>query len=64
LKNDIEGLTWYSWKDTGISMHARKTGPMATKDQAGHRNLAMTSIYYHAAETNPEYMILDNDLLS
>jgi len=63
LKNDIEGLTWYSWKDTGISMHARKTGPIATKDQAGHRNLAMTSIYYHAAETNPEYMGLENDLL-
>ncbi len=60
---DIQGLTWYSWKDTGISLHARKTGPVATKDQAGHRSLAMTSIYYHAAETNPEYQILENDLL-
>lgn len=63
LKGDISGLSWYSWKDTGISMHARKTGPMATKDQAGHRNLAMTSIYYHAAETNPEYRNLEDDLL-
>lgn len=63
LPGGIDGLTWYSWKDTGISMHARKTGPMSTKDQAGHKNLAMTSIYYHAAETNPEYLELENDLL-
>lgn len=60
---DTNGLTWYSWKDTGISLHARKTGPVATKDQAGHRSLAMTSIYYHADEINPEYMELENDLL-
>lgn len=60
---DTSGLTWYSWKDTGISMHARKTGPVATKDQAGHRNLAMTSIYYHASDVNPEYRALENDLL-
>lgn len=60
---DITGLTWYSWKDTGISIHARKTGPVATKEQAGHRNLAMTSIYYHSAETNPEYQALEDDLL-
>lgn len=60
---DINGLTWYSWKDTGISIHARKTGPVATKDQAGHRNLVMTSIYYHADEMNPEYQKLENDLI-
>ncbi len=61
---DIAGLTWYSWKDTGISLHARKTGPVATKEQAGHRNLAITSIYYHSAEINPEYQGLENDLMS
>ena len=60
---ETNGLTWYSWKDTGISIHARKTGPVATKDQAGHRSLALTSVYYHAAETNPEYLTLENDLL-
>ncbi len=63
MPGGIDGLTWYSWKDTGISLHARKTGPVATKDQAGHRSLAMTSIYYHAQEVNQEYQQLDNDLL-
>lgn len=60
---DTTGLSWYSWKDTGISLHARKTGPVATKDQAGHRNLVMTSVYYHAEEVNSEYQALENDLL-
>lgn len=62
LVGDISGLTWYSWKDTGISLHTRKTSPVATKDQAGHQNLAITSIYYHAGETNSEYQSLPNDL--
>lgn len=59
---DIRGLTWYSWKDTGISLHTRRTSPVATKDQAGHRNLAVTSVYYHAEEENREYRGLENDL--
>ncbi len=61
--SDITGLSWYSWKDTGISMHTRKTSPVATKDQAGHANLSITSIYYHAGEFNPEYRALENDLM-
>lgn len=61
--SDISGLTWYSWKDTGISVHARKTSPIATKDQAGHRDLAITSLYYHAEEINSEYRNLADDLL-
>ena len=63
LQGDLTGLCWYSWKDTGMSLHARKTGPLPTKDQAGHRSLAMTSIYYHADEANPEYRNLEDDLL-
>lgn len=62
LMGDISGLTWYSWKDTGISMHTRRTSPVATKDQAGHTNLAVTSVYYHAEEENQEYRNLENDL--
>lgn len=64
LSGDLSGLTWYSWKDTGISLHTRKTSPVATKDQAGHRSLAITSIYYHPGDTNPEYQTLQNDLLT
>jgi len=64
LVGDISGLTWYSWKDTGISLHTRKTSPVATKDQAGHCSLAITSVYYHADEQNPEYRTLANDLFA
>ena len=60
---DIRGLTWYSWKDTGISLHAHATSPLATRDQAGHKNFSMTEIYYHAPEKNEEYSALANDLL-
>lgn len=59
---DITGLHWYSWKDTGISMHTRKTSPVATKDQAGHADLSITSVYYHAEPVNVEYRGLENDL--
>ena len=62
--HDITGLHWYSWKDTGISMHTRKTSPVATKDQAGHADLSITSIYYHADVVNAEYRGLENDLLA
>ena len=60
---DIQGLSWYSWKDTGISVHTRNTSPVATKDQAGHQDLAITSLYYHAETINLEYQNLANDLL-
>lgn len=59
---DITGLHWYSWKDTGISIHTRKTSPVATKDQAGHADLSITSVYYHADPVNVEYRSLENDL--
>lgn len=60
---DTRGLTWYSWKDTGISLHAHSTSPLATRDQAGHKNLSITEIYYHQPEVNGEYRALENDLL-
>lgn len=59
---NIEGLTWYSWKDTGISTHAGQTSPLATKDQAGHQDFDVTMVYYHQQQVNPEYLNLRNDL--
>lgn len=59
---NIEGLSYYSWKDTGISRHVRATSPAATKDQAGHTSFAVTSRYYHAEEFNAEYAGILNDL--
>lgn len=59
---DTRGLSFYSWKDSGISAHAAQTGPVATKDQAAHRSLDITAIYYHAPEINEAYKVLPNDL--
>lgn len=59
---DIAGLHWYSWKDTGISMHVDNTSPLATQDQAGHSSFTQTDIYRHAKKVNPEYRALENDL--
>lgn len=59
---DITGYTMYSWKDTGISTHAKKTSPFSTKDQAGHGDMAMTLKYYHASEVNKEYRELEADI--
>lgn len=60
--DDIKGLTWYSWKDTGISLHASKTSALATRDQAGHSDFGMTLTYYKAPTVNGEYRNLTNDL--
>lgn len=62
LLGDVTGLTYYSWKDTGITRHAKQTTVTATKEQAGHTNLAVTSVYYHSDSFNPEYHSLENDL--
>lgn len=63
LTGDLTGLTWYSWKDTGISLHAHNTSPLATRDQAGHTSITMTEVYYHAPQVNEEYQRLENDLI-
>lgn len=58
----LEGLTCYSWKDTGISAHAGRTSPLATRDQAGHQDFDMTLTYYRQEAINAEYRGLENDL--
>jgi integrase len=62
MPGGIHGLSFYSWKDTGISLHASRTGAIPTKDQAGHASLDMTSVYYQAPEVLKEYQILENTL--
>lgn len=61
--HDIDGLQWYSWKDTGITENVRKTSPLATKDQAGHADLSMTGKYYHPEPIVEEYRQLKFELL-
>lgn len=60
---DISGLTWYSWKDTGISRHVKETTALATRDQAGHQSIDMTLTYYHQDTVNDEYQKITNDLI-
>ncbi len=43
---DIEGLSLYSWKDTGLSALAKFLTPFELKDQARHADTATTMIYY------------------
>lgn len=59
---NINGLTWYSWKDAGITAHAGQTSPLSTKDQAGHQDFDITMVYYHQQQINPEYQGLKDDL--
>lgn len=61
--NDTTGLTWYSWKDTGITDIGKKISPIGLKDQAGHESLDTTMIYYHQDEINIEIRDLDSDIL-
>ena len=62
LLGNISGLSWYSWKDTGISRNTHTTTPISTRDQAGHTDFQITLKYYHAPEVNQEYRDLPNDL--
>lgn len=59
---NTDGLTWYSWKDTGISLHARRTTALSTRDQAGHKDFDITLVYYESEQVNAEYKALANDL--
>lgn len=52
--DDIKGLSWYSWKDTGITdMLDREDIPLlAVQDQAGHSSPDMTLKYRHSRGIN------------
>lgn len=43
---DIDGLSLYSWKDTGMSALAKFLTPFELKDQARHSDTATSMIYY------------------
>ncbi len=45
--NDITGLQWYSWKDTGITDALDDIPLLAVQDQAGHSTPEMTLLYRH-----------------
>lgn len=49
---NIQGLTWYSWKDTGITDAMEYLPVPAVQDQAGHHSPEMTEIYRHRRKVN------------
>lgn len=49
---DITGLSWYSWKDTGITDALYEIDPSSVQDQAGHTSLEMTMKYKHKRPEN------------
>lgn len=52
LLGDIAGLTWYSWKDTGITDALEDLPVLFVQDQAGHSSPNMTLRYRHRNRVN------------
>lgn len=60
---DIEGLSLYSWKDTGIKLLAKQLAPIELRDHARHGNLEMTMRYYQAPKISPAVQSAEFGLL-
>lgn len=60
---NIQGLTWYSWKDTGITDALNDLPLLAVKDQAGHSDPKMTMKYRHPEKVNPHMKKFQNRLI-
>ncbi|MEO1625847.1 MAG: site-specific integrase [Bacteroidota bacterium] len=54
MLQDTKGITYYSWKDTGITDAATNENVVPTdlRDQAGHHSIDQTMAYYHARKVN------------
>jgi integrase len=59
---DIDGLQWYSWKDTHALVQSKHVRPFSLKDQFNHADLTTTMIYYQAPKINEEYRDLPDTL--
>jgi len=53
--SDIEGLTFYSWKDTGLTDHARQVSLLDLMQQAGHCDPKITMVYIHQGKENEAF---------
>jgi integrase len=62
--HDIDGLKFYSWKDTGITDHSKLVSLINLQRQAGHAKPETTLIYYQPDEINYEMRGVDNDIFS
>lgn len=49
---NIDGLTWYSWKDTGITEALEQLPLVSVQEHAGHTKPEMTLRYRHKKAIN------------
>lgn len=63
LLGDIRGLTFYSWKDTGLTTHAREISLLDLMHQAGHHDPKITLVYVHQGKENEAFRAIDGPLI-
>lgn len=63
ILEDIDGLTLYSWKDTGITEALKYIPLIGVQDQAGHTKPDMTLRYYAKPEVNHHIKAMRNNVL-
>lgn len=61
ILNNVQDLTLYSWKDTGITDLSAKVPPFKLRDQTGHSSFEMLLRYYHQDPVNPAIRQLEVD---
>jgi len=61
--DDITGLTFYSWKDTGMTEHIDLVGLNAVNQQADHATIDTTLKYYHPKPTNEKMKTADIEII-
>lgn len=59
LLHKAENLSFYSWKDTGITFYSQQVSLLATRDQARHSHIDQTLMYYHQQTVNDPIRQID-----
>ena len=52
LLEDIKGIEWYSWKDTGITDALKQMNPEYVRQQTDHQKYETLLKYNHAGIVN------------
>lgn len=60
---DINGLSLYSWKDTGMTMMSKILNPFQLRDHARHSTTDISMRYYHPEHIIPEVRDAKFDVL-
>ena len=63
LLDNVDGLSWYSWKDSGITNIIEQMGLEPARRQARHRHESTTRKYEHEKPENSKILNFENDLI-